>query len=141
MIRPSVRIAMTRLLFALLVGFALSSAAVSAQQVPAPQAAPAATDAAALPLPKPAPGFVQPKTPWGDPDIQGFWPGVEMVGVPLQRPARFGTRNVLTEEEFTKRASELQNEEESLLALEEKAAGGRQGLVAGKGQQSHRSGL
>ena len=39
-----------------------------------------------------------------------------MVGVPLQRPARFGTRNVLTEEEFAKRASEIKNEEESLLA-------------------------
>ena len=36
-----------------------------------------------------------------------------MVGVPLQRPARFGTRNVLTEEEFTKRAGEIKNEEES----------------------------
>ena len=39
-----------------------------------------------------------------------------MVGVPLQRPARFGTRNVLTEEEFAKRSSEIKNEEESLLA-------------------------
>src|SRR5687768_18452106 len=49
------------------------------------------------PMPQPAPGFVTPKTPWGDPDLQGFWPGVDMVGVPMQRPARFGTRNVLTD--------------------------------------------
>ena len=81
--------------------FALSPVAAVAQQ---------------LPIPQPAAGFVQPKTPWGDPDLQGFWPGVEMVGVPLQRPARYGTRNVLTEEEFAKRASEIKNEEESLLA-------------------------
>src|SRR5678815_5607415 len=74
------------------------------------------TASAVLPTPQPAAGFVQPKTPWGDPDLQGFWPGVDMVGVPLQRPTRFGTRNVLTEEEFTKRASEIKNEEESLLA-------------------------
>src|SRR4029434_8151224 len=77
---------------------------------------PGAAVAQQLPSPQPSAGFVQPKTPWGDPDLQGFWPGVEMVGVPLQRPARFGTRNVLTEEEFAKRASEIKNEEESLLA-------------------------
>ena len=52
----------------------------------------------------------------GDPDLQGFWPGVEMVGVPLQRPARFGTRNVLTDEEFAQRARDLKEEEDSLVA-------------------------
>jgi hypothetical protein len=102
-------------LCALLVGFALSSIVAEAQQRPATDAI-ATTSAATLPTPRPAAGFVQPKTPWGEPDLQGFWPGVEMVGVPLQRPARFGTRNVLTEEEFAKRASEIKNEEESLLA-------------------------
>ena len=67
-------------------------------------------------MPQPAPGFVQAKTPWGDPDLQGFWPGVEMVGVPLQRPARFGTRNVLTDDEFAQRAKDIEDEEESLVA-------------------------
>ena len=93
-------------LCALLLALAFGSAA----------AAEAQQNASAPPLPQPAAGFVQPKTPWGDPDIQGFWPGVEMVGVPLQRPARFGTRNVLTEEEFEQRGREIKNEEESLLA-------------------------
>jgi hypothetical protein len=60
--------------------------------------------------------FNPPRTPWGDPDLQGFWPGVDMVGVPLQRPARFGTRNVLTDEEFEQRGREIQQEEESLVA-------------------------
>jgi hypothetical protein len=101
---------------ALLVGFTLSSAGLAAQQRPPADATPTSTGAATLPTPQPAAGFVQPKTPWGDPDLQGFWPGVDMVGVPLQRPTRFGTRNVLTEEEFAKRASEIKNEEESLLA-------------------------
>ena len=55
-------------------------------------------------------------TPWGEPDLQGFWPGVETVGVPMQRPARFGTRNVLTEEEFNQRARDIKAEEDSLLA-------------------------
>jgi len=48
-------------------------------------------------------GYKAPRTPWGDPDLQGAWPGTEMVGVPLQRPAEFGTRNVLTQEEFKAR--------------------------------------
>jgi len=106
----------TQLLVALLVGFALSSVDAVAQQQGATDIAPTGTGAAPLPAPRPAAGFVQPKTPWGDPDIQGFWPGVETVGVPLQRPARFGTRNVLTEEEFAQRAREIKTEEESLLA-------------------------
>ena len=60
--------------------------------------------------------YQAPKTPWGDPDLQGFWPSVDMVGVPLQRPTRFGTRNTLTEEEFQQRARAIEQEEESLLA-------------------------
>jgi len=91
-------------LLTLLVVFALSSVGAVAQERPT------------LPIPQPAAGFVQPMTPWGDPDLQGFWPGVEMVGVPLQRPARFSTRNVLTEEEFEQRARAIKEEEDSLLA-------------------------
>ena len=103
-------------IIAVIIGFVLSSVSAFAQQPPAADTTSASTGAAALPSPQPAAGFVQPKTPWGDPDLQGFWPGVDMVGVPLQRPARFGTRNTLTEEEFAKRASEIKDEEESLLA-------------------------
>src|SRR5712664_2805424 len=32
------------------------------------------------------------KTPWGDPDLQGVWPGTGLIGTPLQRDASFGTR-------------------------------------------------
>src|SRR5688572_8498007 len=106
----------TKHLFALLVGVTLSAVAAEAQQRPATEATPPSAAAATLPIPQPAAGFVQPKTPWGDPDLQGFWPGVEMVGVPLQRPARFGTRNLLTEAEFEQRGREIKTEEESLLA-------------------------
>ena len=31
-------------------------------------------------------GYVTPRTPWGDPDLQGIWPGTDMVRVPLERP-------------------------------------------------------
>jgi hypothetical protein len=102
---------MKRPLVAFLVAFVSASAAITAQQ---PAATPAA--AATLPIPQPASGFVQPKTPWGDPDLQGFWPGGEMQGVPLQRPTRFGTRNVLTDEEFAQRGKDIKSEEELLVA-------------------------
>ena len=47
--------------------------------------------------------WTQPKTPWGDPDIQGIWPGTAMVGAPLERDKSLGTRAYLTEDEFAKR--------------------------------------
>jgi hypothetical protein len=116
MIRRSLETTMKTLLPALLVGCTLSAVGAAAQERPATDATPPGTGTATLPTPGPAAGFVQPMTPWGDPDLQGFWPGVEMVGVPLQRPARFGTRNVLTEEEFEQRARDIKTEEDSLLA-------------------------
>ena len=106
---------MKRSFLALVVALAVTPDLAGAQQ-PAVDTTPAAGGTAALPIRSPAPGFVQPRTPWGDPDLQGFWPSVDMVGVPLQRPARFGTRNMLTEEEFEQRAREIKTEEESLLA-------------------------
>jgi hypothetical protein len=107
--------AMKRRIGVLVVAIVSTSVAAGAQQ-PAADATRVAATAASLPIPQPAPGFVPPRTPWGDPDLQGFWPGVEMVGVPLQRPARFGMRNVLTDEEFAQRARELEQEQESLVA-------------------------
>jgi hypothetical protein len=44
-----------------------------------------------------------PRTPWGDPDIQGLWPANDMQGTPYERPESFGTRATLTDEEFTAR--------------------------------------
>jgi hypothetical protein len=75
----------------------------------------AAMTAIAVAQSQPASGFTPGRTPWGDPDLQGVWPGTEMVGVPLQRPQEFGTRNVLTEEEFQARVKQaLQTDEEAL---------------------------
>jgi hypothetical protein len=44
-----------------------------------------------------------PRTPWGDPDLQGKWPSTQMVGVPVQRDEKLRTRNVLNDEEFADR--------------------------------------
>jgi hypothetical protein len=45
-------------------------------------------------------GWQQPITPWGEPDIQGTWPISHLIGTPLQRPAEYGERRLMTDEEF-----------------------------------------
>src|SRR6185369_3252392 len=60
----------------------------------------------------PARPFTPPKTPWGDPDIQGLWPGQDMVGTPLERDRSFGTRAELTDEEFSKRVTFSEEQKE-----------------------------
>jgi hypothetical protein len=42
--------------------------------------------------------YTPPKTAWGDPDIQGMWPGE--LHAPLQRPKNLQDKLELTEEEF-----------------------------------------
>src|ERR1700736_1485408 len=37
------------------------------------------------------------KTPWGEPDVQGIW--TRDADVPLQRPVKYGTRELLTDAE------------------------------------------
>ncbi len=49
-----------------------------------------------------------PRTPWGEPDLQGTWTSQPELGVPFERPAAFGTRQVLTDEEFAQRESQAQ---------------------------------
>jgi hypothetical protein len=44
-----------------------------------------------------------PKTPWGEPDLRGTYTSDNFIGVPLERPARFGNRATLTDEEFAAR--------------------------------------
>lgn len=44
-------------------------------------------------------GWKVPRTSWGDPDLRGMWP-LDLGRTPMQRPARFGTRKLMTEEEF-----------------------------------------
>ena len=48
-----------------------------------------------------------PRTPWGDPDLQGMWPIDHINGTPLQRPPEFGERRFLTDEEYAEREQRL----------------------------------
>jgi hypothetical protein len=61
--------------------------------------------------PAPASGYTVPRTSWGDPDLSGIWPGTAMVGVPMQRDEKLGTRNWLTDEEYAAREAEFANQE------------------------------
>ena len=45
-------------------------------------------------------GWKVPHTPWGDPDLRGNWPIDYLAQTPRERPARFGTRAELTDEEY-----------------------------------------
>jgi hypothetical protein len=47
-----------------------------------------------------------PRTPWGEPDLSGTWSSQAELGVPFERPAEFGTRERLTDEEFAAREAQ-----------------------------------
>jgi hypothetical protein len=51
-----------------------------------------------------------PRTPWGEPDLQGIWTGQAELGVPFERPAALGTRQSLTDEEFAERQVQVQDQ-------------------------------
>lgn len=52
--------------------------------------------------------WTPPKTPWGDPDLQGIWPG--NMGVPMQRPVNLGDRATLNDQEFAQREARAQQQ-------------------------------
>ena len=61
----------------------------------APKAAPAAK------------AWTAPKTPWGDPDLQGTWTSDDCIGTPMNRPANLGDKLYFTEQELAQRESAL----------------------------------
>ena len=48
-------------------------------------------------IPRPAAGQAPPRTPWGDPDLQGIWTGSTLT--PLERPRDLAGKEFLSEEE------------------------------------------
>lgn len=57
------------------------------------------------------------RTPWGDPDLQGIWNMA--TATPLERPAKFGEKSVLTDEE----AAEFQEDLASNLTRDRRDGG------------------
>ena len=54
-----------------------------------------------------SPAWTPPKTPWGDPDLQGIWPSTHMLQTPVQRDPKMGTRAVLNDEEYAQRMRQV----------------------------------
>jgi len=71
--------------------------------------------------------WTQPKTPWGDPDLQGVWR--YEAAVPLERPAQFQGRASLTDEEVAQRQKVEEEQEAQRLAGNEGTAVGRGNLA------------
>jgi hypothetical protein len=57
-----------------------------------------------------------PRTPWGDPDLEGKWPGSSASGIPLQRAESLGTRNTLTDAEFADRLAQAERQKDQDVA-------------------------
>jgi hypothetical protein len=73
---------------------------------PAAQKAAAASSAAGK--------WQQPRTEWGDPDLTGMWPIINLISTPFQRPLNkdgtpiYGDRRYLTDEEYAKTQAALE---------------------------------
>ncbi len=67
------------------------------------------------------------RTPWGDIDLQGEWTTEGEFGVPLERPPEFGTRQLLTDEEYAKRLTDVQERDERDLRTVDVLAGSVEG--------------
>src|SRR6185436_9154073 len=51
--------------------------------------------------------YKTPRTPWGDPDLQGVWSSDDMSNIPMSRPPQFGDRLYLDDKEFADRQSQI----------------------------------
>jgi hypothetical protein len=50
-----------------------------------------------------------PKTPWGDPDLQGVWSSDDTGGIPLSRPQALGNQLYQSDEQFAARQKQIEN--------------------------------
>jgi len=60
--------------------------------------------------------WTPPETAWGEADLQGVWTSDDSIGVPFERPRRYGNRKMQTDQEFAER-----DEENNLISTSVKA--------------------
>jgi len=70
------------------------------------------------------------RTLWGDPDMQGEWTSEGEYGVPLERPAQFGSRQFLSDQEYAKRLEDVRSRDERDLARVDVLSGKVEGANA-----------
>ena len=88
--------------FVLLVGVGAASWSVSGQKAAAPPLVITAYNGGA-PI-----RYTVPRTPWGDPDLQGVWSSDDTSGIPRERPKELGNNLYLSDEEFAKRVKQVE---------------------------------
>jgi hypothetical protein len=79
--------------------------------------------------------WTAPRTPWGDPDLQGIFTTDDELGVPFERAEQFGLREQLTDEEFADR--EAQARRQAAVDAEEFVAPRTGGRGGGTGPPAH----
>jgi len=52
--------------------------------------------------------YSTPRTPWGDPDLQGVWSSDDTEGIPRERPAEMGTNLYQSDDAFAARVKQVQ---------------------------------
>jgi hypothetical protein len=114
------------------------AAAIALISLPIAGQAPAANAKA-----KTAKAYVPPKTPWGDPDLEGVWPG--NMGVPMQRNANLGERATLTDEEYAAKqvqaAKQAKADAESTVASDSKIGIGPPSYWTERGKPTRQTSL
>jgi hypothetical protein len=75
---------------------------VAAQRAPAPALVITANNGAA------ATPYTVPRTPWGDPDLQGVWSSDDTSGIPRERPKELGHNLWLSEQAFAARVKQVE---------------------------------
>src|SRR5262245_28889481 len=83
--------------FAAVIGAVIAATIPVAGQAPASSPKPAA---APLSVKFAEPMKAATKTAWGEPDLQGVWTSDAALGIPRERPDKFGNRDLLSDEEF-----------------------------------------
>jgi len=86
---------MTKRIFAL--SLVVAAVALASCNKSGPSSSSAETAAA---TPEGAGAWKQPVTEWGDPDLQGMWPIINLISTPFQRDPKYGDRRELTDEEY-----------------------------------------
>ena len=57
--------------------------------------------------------WTQPKTPWGDPDLQGTWTSDDCINTPMNRQASFGDRLSYTEQELAQTEQRIERQQQN----------------------------
>ena len=99
------------------VALSFAAAIVTVATVVGPCAAQTPTASVKNQVTPKAKAWTVPRTPWGDPDLEGLWPGTQMMGVSLERPPQLAGRIELSAQELaerdvqSRRQAEADNEE------------------------------